>query len=260
MKRLLFFGGVAVTAFGLGAWYWHRRVMAAPLNGYTLDLPPLLLKAERQIVKAAAGSKLDSYKSAEDFSAFLPAPTTNAEAYAKAAYWLAVASRLLQNRSLAAQAQALQVRGNATYSLPGSSWLDGSVGSIMADATQTLAKVAGTNRNALAVLAILRTQGSPGMIASARQTEADKGVIANTVEATAADIAKAATTAKGIVTGEGVSFWTKWGWRLGIGAVALLGLGIVFRPYVTAASTAVKGLLGTPSEKHPPLLTQKEST
>jgi hypothetical protein len=246
VKRVLLYGGVGLALFASGMWLGARRKTGAlGFSDYAVDVPPKLLRAERQIAKAMAGSWLTDYRKADDNATFLHTPPTNAEALASAAYWMAVAARLAKSRTLAGLAQAQQVKANLTYSIPGSRWLDGSVSSILSDAATAIRPYATTNRGVQSVLTILSTQATPGMVANAQKIVEDKSVVANTVEATAADIAKAATTAKGVVTGEGVSFWTKWGWRLGVGAALLIGLRVAFGPQLSAATTAVRGFLGS---------------
>lgn len=248
IKKALLYGGLGLAVFGVGMWYGRRHspsALSAWEDDYAVVVPPKLLRAERQIAKALAGSWLADYRSAEDLSHFWKTPAYNSEAYAAGAYWTAVAARVLKSRGLAASAQALLTKGSVTYGVPGSRWLDGSVSDILHGAAQTIRAAAGTNRAALSVVKALETQATPGMVSNAQQITSDKSVVANTLVQTAKDVAQGG---KSLATGSGLSWWTK----LGIGAAVLLGLGIVFREPISAASQTIKRLLSSRDSTHGP--------
>lgn len=233
-KQWIIGGGIAVAVLGVG--YYMLRPKQASMSGawdYTVDTPIAVYRADRQIAKAVAGDRLTDYRKAEDSGKMLTAAAYNAEAYAKVAYWLAVASRILGSRALAATAAGYHAKATLTYGLPGSSFLTGGVADIYKDGVAALP--ASSNRSIASIRTVLGEHGKAGAIRTRRQQEDDRAVTYNTTAQSATDVADMTTYAKAVVTGnkppgEGDVSWffKKWGWRLGAGAVILIGLRFAF--------------------------------
>lgn len=138
-------------------------------------------KASKQVARAIAGSRLSDYRSAEDLSSFWYAPTSIETAYWKAAYWLAVASRL-GGSGLAASASAAMAKGNASLSpigMAASSFLSSPEG-IMHDAGEKVAAAAGGNKQLVAVARILGVQTTQVAAAQERAYEqSTPGIVAD---------------------------------------------------------------------------------
>lgn len=243
-------GTVATLALAAAA----HKMKAEPLGSiassgqsYTTAMPKYLYAAEQQVADAVSGVPLADYRKAEDREKFLQAPAYTAEAYASAAYWLAVVSRLVEDRSLAAKAQWNVSKGSATYALPGSSWMSSGTQGIMNDAAVAAAAVAGKNPSAKAVVALLARHAgaeSASIQKQAAMARSTSGQLVGASKASKKDAEEAAekggraiSTARGVITGEkphGVSstewFFQKWGLRIGIGAAVAGGLYLYLRP------------------------------
>lgn len=129
-----------------------------------------------QIAKAYAGSRLAAAEQAEDMSLFATTAINNATAYLKAAYWIAVAARVVGSRLLAARAQVVVSKGNALLVTPLSGQFTGSVGTIFRDAATTVRGHAGRDPAALAVASRLEALAAESTTLASR-AEAAKGTL-----------------------------------------------------------------------------------
>ncbi len=143
-------------------------------------------KASKQVARAIAGSKLSDYRSAEDLSTFWYAPTSVGTAYLKAAYWLAVASRL-GGSGLASSASAALAKGNASLYNP-LGWAASSLlspESVLQEAGETIAAVGGGNAQLKAIAKILGVQSTQVVAAKQRAWEqSPAGVAIDTAKLT----------------------------------------------------------------------------
>jgi hypothetical protein len=98
--------------------------------------------ATKQVGYALAGKWLATPQLAEDYKFMATASANNAGAYLHCGYWMAVAARVGQNRTLAASAGKYVAQGVATANLPGASLMTGSVASIYKSASLEVAKAA----------------------------------------------------------------------------------------------------------------------
>jgi len=141
--------------------------------------------AEYQIAKAYIGSRLSDMSQAEDVSLFARSAIDDVGAHYRAAYWIAVAARIVGSRSLAfaADKQAVKATLLGASSFVGKQFVS-NVGPIFSDAAATVRSAAGSNGAALAVASkldalALEAQGAPVQTEAARQTTNpfdDKGV------------------------------------------------------------------------------------
>jgi hypothetical protein len=142
----------------------------------TLDGARLSRAAMYQIAKAYAGSRLATPEQAEDVTLFQATAKNNTEAHLKAAYWIAVAARIVGSRLLAANAQFAVTKGNALLVTPLDEQFTGSVGSIFSSAASTVRGYAGSNPAALAVVARLEALAKESTTLDAR-AQAAKGTL-----------------------------------------------------------------------------------
>lgn len=261
LKKTLFYGGLVA----LGWWLARRHAAPRPaLGGVGEDLyayPKLAPLAGVQVTRALAGQALTDYRSAGGRALFQQAPTTDALAYAVTAWWVAVAARLRGgDRTLARTAGSLLARGSALYSIPGSSFFTGKIGTILTEGRDAILARGAPSDQVKAVIAALDRFRDPRAIASAQATARDKEVLQRTAEASVADAASLAQRGTegaadalspiraffGMAnpkTGQPYPWWARWGSRAVVGGFALLGLRLYFAPQYLAAKTAVKGLL-----------------
>lgn len=198
LSKLALYGTGATALLTLGVWLGRRSARKAEGGlgdgtgfaslDYTLAMPRLGALAAKQVTKAVAGSWIDDYRAAENASAFYTTPAYNVQAYYAAAYWTAVAARVLHNRSLAARAGSLQAKGSAMFGLPGSSFLTGSVVEIMADARRIIGAAGKGSPQIKGILGILGSAGEAKAVAGAQAREGDKGWVAAGAEKTAKDL------------------------------------------------------------------------
>lgn len=247
--------GKVVTSIGVGigviAAWWLLRGRGAPSLGSEMGAPDpsrVYLAAVSQVKKALAGTPLDDYRQAENLSLFWATAENDALAYLKTGYWLAVASRLAKDGSLARAAEANMVKAGKTRSGQKSN-----ITAIFTDASKLVAKVAAGNKALGAVVKVLATQADPGMIASWQQSVYDQsttGIIKGTIAKSAEDVSTAAHTIRGIFTGEkppGMSDFTwfmwKWGLRVGIMGSVGIGLWLTFGSKGKALAAAAKSVV-----------------
>lgn len=256
-------GGAAVSLLLAGVWLGRTTARPAGALGFStgigpidfsLQMPQMGLKAEAQVARAMAGSRLDDYRRAENFSAFLAAPTTNVAAYYASAWWLAVASRILNKRTLAAHAQSRLARGSATFTLPGSSQLTGSVAAILTSAAALVREAAGGSKPAEGIARVLSDMATPGSQRVAQQVETDKAWTQEGAIQSGKDLIMVPVKAVeglagafgwvralfGLLDPAGGSYpwWMRWGSRIAAGGVALIGARWYFAPQYSAAKAA----------------------
>lgn len=153
----------------------HPRARGGDLGAITGDDGARLSRAAMyQIAKAYAGSRLATAEQAEDASLFQTPATNNTGAYLKAAYWIAVAARIVGSRLLAANAQATVSKGNVLLLAPFSGQFTGSVGSIFRSAAATIREYVGNNEAALSVVARLEALATESVSLEAREEAARK--------------------------------------------------------------------------------------
>jgi hypothetical protein len=150
-----------------------------------VPLAKLKSAADYQIAKAYIGSRLSDMSQAEDASLFARSAIDDVGAHYRAAYWIAVAARIVGSRSLAFAADKQAVKGTllGASSFVGKQFVS-SVGPIFSDAAATVRNASGSNGAALAVASKLdalplESQGAPVQTEAARQTTNpfdDKGV------------------------------------------------------------------------------------
>lgn len=254
MNKLVLYGGstALLIAYLLGRRHGRSALGSSGISqvDYTLEMPRLGRKAAKQIALAQEGKWLADYRKAEDLSSFWSAPAYNTQAYYAAAYWMAVAARLLHSRTLAAQAAVLAAKGSAVYAIPGSSLLTGSVGAIMKSAAATI-RGAGSSRQVDAILAAIGQQSTSTSIATARQAAQDRGWAAEGAKKTGEDLVQVGSTFTTLVgnpvrafldldvNGAPAPATLKWGTRIGVGVVAALLARWYFRPQITAIRAVI---------------------
>lgn len=215
-----------------------RRNQAIVMSGFArrsygagegMFATPIAAKASKQVAKALAGSKLSSYTSAEDLSTFWYAPTSAATAYLKAAYWLAVASRL-GGSGLASSAAAALAKGNSSLYNPlaiaASSFLT-SPQTILTDAGEKIAAVAGGNKQLQAVAKILGVQAT--QVEAAKQRAWEQNPIGSRIDAISMTAGQIAGTQK--------RPWYFWPAVIGIPLIVLLVFGKALGWHGRAKST-----------------------
>lgn len=254
MKKYLYKGG-ALLAAAAGIYLLGRRSGRKALAGpeasvsYTLKMPRLGSAVARQVARAVGGSRLSDYRKAEDIALFWGAPAYKVEAYYKAAYWLAVASRLTGSASLAATAGSFAARGSALFAVPGSSFLTGSASEIMQDALSKLRPYAKV-KQVSALMAALGSSGSEAAVSAEQSRVADREVLKNTATRSASDVSDLIEgplpllrDGLGLRRPDGTNppWWRTWGVRGAAIAAALIGARIVFAPQYHAAKATVTG-------------------
>lgn len=222
--------GASVVLLALG-YYAGKRHYGSDLGStgisqldYAKNMPLLGIKVGRQVAYAQAGKWLTSYDQAEDVSSFSKAPAYDVRAHYTVAYWTAVAARVLHSRTLATRAGAALAKGNALFSLPGSSLLTGSVSSIIQAGAAALKKSSQSSKIA-PIIEILSEVGSAEAVASQQQARSASSVT------TAPARAKEALSPENLLRAaaglqprdpNAPSVWVVWG-----GRVLLLGGGVI---------------------------------
>lgn len=262
-------GGKIATGVGVGlgallAWWWWRRGKdgAGPL-GITLpswvtgtsssaSTTDLAIAAGKQTARALAGQALADYRQAENLSQFWNTAEDDAAANWKAAYWLAVASRISKDGSLARAAAARMAKGNLLGGMPGSSLKTGGIPSIFSDAAKLVTAAARGNRQLLTIAKTLAGFSDPKLIAAWQQTREEgsaAGVVKGTIAASGQDAVTGATVLRGIFTGElpkGMDptrwFFLKWGLRAGIVTASGIAIWLLVSPKVRKLSAAASSL------------------
>lgn len=259
-KKYLTYAGIA-GASGLAVYFFTRTpavtVSKAPDSlGFVFpftDEAALYDGAQAQIDKAKAGQPLDDYRASEDSQKFLTGAATDQEAYAKAAYWVAVAARIVRKAELTGYAEQLKAEADRFRLIPGSGSYVANIQTIYANAGKALRPYA--NKQSIAAIeAILGQSGSAGATETAQRAAQDRAVVANTAAKSGSNVATALSYARGVVTGEkppGTTdlawFVQKWGARaaigVGVGAVAWgiwkwYGIGATVKRVAHAATSA----------------------
>lgn len=251
--RTILYGGLGAAALYGAYRLGHRQQshlgLTIPFTDEYWKQTALARAAGIQIAKATAGSTLTDYRSAEDIAQFWTAATSGEEAYLKAAYWLAVAARLVGSRTLAATAASYQLRATALMGTPGSSLIVADPRSIYSDAAAQIQSYR-ANPQIAAILALMGHAAKEG-VGTQKQAVVESRTIANTVAKTGEDAADITAYLKGMITGErppGADPWkflaVKWGGRVLVGVAALLALRAVAAPYLTAAKATVARVTG----------------
>lgn len=154
---------------------------------YGLVLPgssesKMIQQAAVQVAAAQGLKALSDYRQASGYSLFTRTPTSVSDAYFHAAYWQAVAARLLRNRTLATAAAKAHALGTARSALPGSTtFLRGSaadVAEVQQDAAARIQSAAGSNvtPSIAAVLSVLGGHADIGRIDTTREHESDRQI------------------------------------------------------------------------------------
>jgi len=263
--------GVGVGIGALLAWWWWRRrraasaavAVAGPALGLTFPSwmtgqrpssagTELALAAGKQTARALAGQALDTYTKAEDLNLFWNTAENDQGAYWKAAYWLAVASRISKDGSLARAAGKNMVKGNALGATPGSGLKTGGITGIFSDAARLVSSAAKGNRQLGAIAKTLASFSDPKLIAAWQEGVSESspaGIVKGTVAASAGDVATGASALRGIFTGElprGMDparwFFLKWGLRAGIVLSGGIGIWLMFSPKARKIGAAASSL------------------
>lgn len=247
MKKALIIGGVAVAVLGIGYYVLRKREQPAlgdDFLSYSARYVRYASYATSQIAQALAGSKLASYRDAANASEMINTSATNAEAQIKAAYWLAVASRVLGSRALAVAASSCATLAQRDFLLPGSSLYDGNIEQIMSDAASKLPKNS-TNASIKAIRVILIRQTETAVVDNKRAARSGPAEIAYEAGKKTVDDINPFSPSK--------AWWTPWAWGLGLSVAALLALRFGFsREY-----HALGGLIASKKEA-PKQIEQKE--
>lgn len=251
MKKWLIGGGIAVAVLGIG--YYVLRKRDSELGDDFIDYSKRYFRyygyASDQIKLAKAGSRLSSYKGGANAGEMINTSSTDAEAYMKAAYWLAVASRLTGDAGTASAASSFQTKGKLIFSLPLSSYLTGSIEQIMQDAAAKLPRSSNAGIKSIGV--ILGRQADSHEVDTKRLARQGTTEIAwEAAKETAKDLKKPydyLTKPK--------PWWHKWAWGAGLSVVALVALRLAFsREY-----HALSGLISKKPTPEPKQIEQKEA-
>jgi hypothetical protein len=208
------FGGLG-ESLGIGSLFGSVPEPTASDLGYA---------ARRQIQSAAAGYWLKAPQQAEDFAMMNTVPVNDAGALLRAAYWVAVAARVTQSRSLASTAFKHWSGAVAFLSIPGAgSVARGSVSRILQGAAQDIQAGAPNSSAALTIVGILRTIGLP---AAVTQKQADNPVLPQLPSVPGSDAISELTGAMKTA-----------GYAVGV-AVLVVGLGGMYYWWTTSSSSS----------------------
>lgn len=221
-------GGATVA----GAMWARKRIAAQGPVGFVFpftDVARIYDAATAQIEKA--GTPLSDYRQAEDIALFWGGAATDQVAYAKAAYWVAVAARLEGNSTLATYARTLMDEANRFRLIPGSDSYTSNIQTIFGNARTALQPYSG-HAGIRSIMGALG--GSASVTSTAQQVQDDRSVFYNTAAKSGSDVASALAYTRGLVTGEKPPGYTdmawfahKWGGRAVAGLlVAGVGYGI----------------------------------
>lgn len=240
-------GAVALFAYWTGRKHGRRAAETVQIGGATPSMRDAATFAVRQ---AEANKPLEGYRSAEGLEFFWRAPSDREEAYLKAAFWLAVASRVAQVPALAKDARATLAKTKGLSVLRSSNATE--LAPILTAAASQIAEKAPDSPDIKGILAALGQIGSRGAIQARQLVEESTSVRAQASEG----LDKAASTAdvlfdyaKGVLTGErpkstgAVSwFFWKWGLRAAIGLGLYFGARTLLAPELAAMKSAVSGV------------------
>ena len=201
------------------------------LGGYGYMIPGTttfsrLLLANNMVSAAEASTPLTAVSAAENRGYFSTAPSTDADAYYTAAYWTAVASRLLGSKTLAKLANDYKWKGTPTHLVSGTSLRSSKGAGVLSDAAKKVyaaAKSAGRtqDREVMTVVVVLRKLSSEF-----------KGNVQRLTQAVATAPQAAVDAVKDAVIPSALREDSRaWKWALGIGGglLALTIVGLAFR-------------------------------
>lgn len=263
MTKLVKYAGGTSAVLLFVYWLGRRagkRSAAAGLGGaistidYPVAMPRLAAKVAGQIKLAMSKSPLRDYRNAGNNKSFMDPPTTNVQAYYTAAYWSAVAARILGSAALTSAARTLATKGLAVFALPFSSQLTGSVESIMQAAAADISAAGSTNRQVAGILTAMHQLGSQPAIEAAKQRAADQNVLANTAKASGGDVVEGLDYLRAAIgldkPGGGTYPWLhRWGPRIVIGGAVLAGVAWYTKPAWKAVVAARKSAQPAVAEK-----------
>lgn len=255
MKTRYYVGGAAAILIA-GYLIGRRKSKSTDLAGtgirgvdYALAMPRLAALATKQVAKAKSRKPLQDFRRAGDNAAFMIAPSSDVQAHYVAAYWLAVASRILREGKLANRAATELAKGTALFAVPGSSLVAGDAEKIVGRAADTISDVADENRQALGVAGALRSMA--GQVEGAKERAGDKAWLTAGVAKTAGDVTDLGTKVGHFIragigledprTDEPYPSWQRWLVRGGFAVAGLTVAAIVLRGGVAhrAASAAI---------------------
>lgn len=277
MKKWIYGGGAALFLGWLAWRRWRSPAVSAStqpaLSGpsYLWDGPRMILAVRSQVSAAKAGKALSDYLKAEDRSLFFPAPAYDATAFLTGAYWMAVAARITGDDTLRRKASTYLSKGEQTFALPGSSFMDSNVVRILQGAIDALQPFA-TERGVAGILAALGNQRQADVVQT-RQAERVSPTV-ETMQRAGGDLWSLVSDASlwlrdGIgldrPDGSAAPWWRKWLVRGGVAVAALVALRIAFAPQYKAAkamlapvarvasaqATKARALLAPPSTPSP---------
>ena len=198
------------------------------LGGYGYMVPGTqsfsrMYLSDRMIDAAEDGKSLSSVSEADRVDAFMSPPSDNADAYYTAAYWTAVAGRLLRSKTLVAEARSLQRSALITHTLPGTSTRTSKGPAVMKAAAKKIKVYAGKAQNREAMRAALMLEKLAG---GYKSIYAKAAAAVTAAPQAAADAAAQALLPEVLQSREGEA----WKWALGIGGglLALTVVGLVF--------------------------------
>lgn len=252
MRTGIIVGGIAAVVLGAGYWFYRKHAarkaeskqledksLSSALGisswDYNTGVPVYIARAAKQITAATAGRRLKTHLEADGASSMMSAAATDAEGYAKAAYWLAVAARIVGSRSLAATAYAYNVKATAMFNVPFSSYKDGGIEQIAADARGDL-----PSDPRLKAIEVILGHHSDTQVVTHRKDAAQSPTEASAEAAvqTAKDVRDRAADPLGVKKS---SIWTKLAWGAGISVAALVVLRFAFaREYHAVGALVAK--------------------
>ena len=152
-------------------------------SGYGIVLPftkewSMMNAARKQVAAAMVMKDLSGYRQAANVNLFMAVPGSRTDAHLHAAYWMAVAARILKDKSLAAYAYKKMTWAYAQAQTPGSTMLmrgtPEDIRNIMGFAHAKIAEEAAqngqtNNPNIKAIQAIIGSHLAPGSAESGRE-------------------------------------------------------------------------------------------
>lgn len=255
--KLAILGGAATGVLLLGVWIGRRSAKRGDLSGtgvagvdYAIEMPQLAAKTLRQVRRAKEKEWLSDFRSASDLGSFSTTPVYEVQAYYTAAWWMAVAARVLQDLDLAEDAGKLAAKGTAVFALPGSSLLKGDTPDILKEGAAAIRAAASGSpttvaRQARGIATRLKTMASSGSQKTARESEGAQDVLLETGKKTGDD------TKKGLLDllpkPPGLPE-IPWGWIIAGTVVTVGGFWLVRSRRHKKLLAAVKGLTGAPQK------------
>lgn len=205
--------------------------------------------AKKQVQAALSGQRLSGYLAAEGASLFQATPTSEVEAYVTAAYWMAVAARVLGSSSLAQSADSTLLKRWWAFGFLSK---PEAISAILSDASKTIRSAAGakvSDASVQGVLAQLGDQSAAEAIRAARASEASESWVPELVlRSGEAGPGSALRSGWFLAIGDRPPEVPAWKWALirggmALGAIALVGgvLYIYTAPMRRAARAARGG-------------------